>query len=225
MRLPCAAWRASSSYDSALPAISHLRLSCLANCDCVLLVVTSFELLSQEIPEQYKAIQSMRLLGRPVPFQIPTYLQNPPGPAPVTAPSGMMYPPPQAQAMGVPPPPAAAGMAARPPQPPAAAAGPGASPNAMFVCPITQDVMNDPVIAADGALHGFLTRMIDTLCVYVENGNLPPITMVRVCGTARSANKHFLRVALRLTALPCTVKCYCCVHWGHARRSPSIRTN
>lgn len=80
-----------------------------------------------EVPEQYKAIQSLGLLGRQIPRKPASIALTPPGPPSVCC---------QEAVSSVPIPPYAAPV--------------GPPPDLMFICPITQEVMSDPVIAPDG---------------------------------------------------------------------------
>lgn len=124
-----------------------------------------------EVPEQFKAIQRLGMLGRR-PVQRPR--GNPPldPPIPISAARPPSAPP--AAAAPPPRPHASSSASGAPPLPPvyetaaqaaAAGGGPSASspgmaaaagasmslaPDPLYICPITQEVMDEPVLAADG---------------------------------------------------------------------------
>lgn len=72
----------------------------------------------------------------------------------------------------------------------------GAEPPTIFICPITQDIMDDPVFASDG-----FTYEREAIAGWIANHNTSPMTNLKLESGALIPN-HALRGSIR---------CVCCV--------------
>jgi E3 ubiquitin-protein ligase RGLG len=159
-----------------------------------------------EIPEQYKAIQKLGYLGRTLraPTLNRTYVPRPPPPVPTAQPNlahfseqGTHRQPGPANPPAGPRHASANGVRSTPDKKPKPAAtpmpelAPGTEIDALFICPITQDIMSDPVIASDG-----FTYDRPAIVQWLTNKRTSPMT-----GAALASNQlipnHALRSSIR----------------------------